>query len=178
MQDMEPGTFALHNRPTPTQSLTVQPNKRFQQLPDMTAYHSLSQNQSYMTAIDSQRAFSDNTAYSRFPANMNYNNLPQNRNEFLMSRLPPSTAGDAHGYVNLDSSFYHPGNLMSNTSVGNITPSSNFNEILPSQYIGGHNMSSIQPVSFNIFLKNNLLHLKFLNVGIISVNFLNGCLDV
>ncbi|KAK2387402.1 RNA polymerase II degradation factor protein [Trifolium repens] len=144
-EDMEPGTFALHNRPTPTQGLTVQPNKRFQQLPDMTAYHSLSQNQSYMTAIDSQRAFSDNTAYSRYPANMNYNNLPQNRNEFLMSRLPPSTAGDAHGYVNLDSSFYHPGNLMSNTSVGNITPSSNFNEILPSQYIGGHNMSSIQP---------------------------------
>ncbi|CAJ2639630.1 unnamed protein product [Trifolium pratense] len=148
-EDMEPGTLALHNRPTPTQGFTVQHNKHFQQLPDMTAYHSLPQNQSYMTAIDSQRAFSDNTTYNRYPANMNYNNLPQNRNEFLMSRLPPSTAGDAHGYGNLDSSFYHPGNLMSNPSVGNMTPSSNFNEILPSQYIGGHNMSSIQPDSFS-----------------------------
>ncbi|GAU32925.1 hypothetical protein TSUD_152860 [Trifolium subterraneum] len=144
-EDMEPGTFALHNRPTPTQGFTVQPNKHFQQLPDMTAYHSLPQNQSYMTAIDSQRAFSDNTAYNRYPANMNYNNLPQNRNEFLMSRLPPSTASDTRGYGNLDSSFYHPGNLA-NTSVGNITPSSNFNEILPSHYIGGRNMSSIQPI--------------------------------
>ncbi|CAI8596497.1 unnamed protein product [Vicia faba] len=142
-RDIEPGTFALHNRSAPTQGFTMQPNNHFQQ--SQEAYYSLPQNQSYMTTIDSQRAFSDNTAYSRSHANVNYNSLPQNRNEFLMSRLHPSTVSDAPGYGNLDSSFYRPGSFQSNTSLGNMKPSGNFNEILTSQYYGGHNLSSIQP---------------------------------
>ncbi|XP_058788252.1 uncharacterized protein LOC131662476 [Vicia villosa] len=142
-RDTEPGTFALHNRSGPTQGFTMQPNNHFQQ--SQEAYYSLPQNQSYMTTIDSQRAFSDNSAYSRSHANVNYNSLPQNRNELLMSRLHPSTVSDAPGYGNLDSSFYHPGSFQSNTSLGNMKPSSNFNEILTSQYYGAHNLSSIQP---------------------------------
>ncbi|XP_027187189.1 uncharacterized protein [Cicer arietinum] len=140
-EDMEP--FALRNPSLPTQGCTV-PNIHFQQSRHMKAYPSLPQNQSYLSTIDSQRAFLDNTAYNRFPANMNYNNLPQNRNEFLKSRLPPSIASDAHGYGNLDSSFYCPGSFLPNPSLANVKPSSNINEILPSQYNGGYNLSSNQ----------------------------------
>ncbi|CAK8565468.1 unnamed protein product [Lathyrus sativus] len=141
-RDIEPGTFALHNRPSPAQGFTVQPNNHFQQ--SREAYYALPQNQSYMATIDSRRAFSDNTAYSGSHANMNYNSLPQNRNEF-MSRLHPSTVSDAPGYGNPDSSLYCPGSFQPNASLGNMKPSSNLNEILTSQYYGGHNLSSVQP---------------------------------
>lgn len=144
-EDMEPSTFGLHNRSAPAQSFTMQPNNHFQQLPDMKAYQSVPQSQSYFANIDSQRAFSDTTAYNISPANMNYNNLLQNRNEFHMSRLPQSIASNAHGYGNLDSSVYYPEGFLSNPSVSNMNSSSNFSEISPSQYNGGHNFSSIQP---------------------------------
>lgn len=156
MQVMEPGIFALHNRSAPTQDLTVQSKRHYQQTPDIQGYHSLPQNQSYMPTINPQRAYSDNTAYNPSLADINYN-IPQNRNEFLqdrneflISRLPSATAGDAHGYGNLGSSFYNPGSFVANPSLGNMQPSSNFNEILPSQYDPGLNLSSIQQVIFII----------------------------
>ena len=150
MQVMEPGAFALPRRSALSQDLTVQSLEHFQQLPDMEGYCSLPQNQSYMTTINSQQAFSGNPPYNQSPVDMKCNLRP-NRNEFLMSRLPLATAGDTYGYGNLGSSLYDPGSLLSNSSLGYMMPSSNLDEILPSQYNAGHNIASIQQVRFVLF---------------------------
>ncbi|KAK7305012.1 hypothetical protein VNO77_42910 [Canavalia gladiata] len=140
---MEPGTFVLRKRSALHQDPTVQSSAHFRQLPGSKGYLSLPQNQSYITTINSQQAFSGNTAYNQSSADMKYN-LPQNRNEFLTSRLPPATARDAFSYGNLGSSFYSPGSFLSNPTAGYRMPPSKFDEILPSRYNGGHNISSIQ----------------------------------
>ncbi|TKY46789.1 hypothetical protein E2542_SST28838 [Spatholobus suberectus] len=140
---MEPGAFALPKRSSLPQDPTVQSSTHFHQLPDTKGYLSLPQNKPHITTINSQQAFSGITAYNQYPADRKYN-LPQNRNEFLTSRLPPATARDAFGYGNFGSSVYSPGSFMSNPSLGCMMPSSNLNEIFPSQYNDGHNVSSIQ----------------------------------
>ncbi|XP_061349671.1 uncharacterized protein LOC133294920 [Gastrolobium bilobum] len=141
---MEPGAFALPNRSALPQDLTVKSSLHFQQLPDTEGYGSLPQNQSYMTTTNSPQTFSGNNAYNQSHVDMKYN-IAQNRNELLMSRFPPATARDAFGYENLGSSFYRPGNFLSNPSLGGyMMPSSSFDQILPSQYNGGRNLSSIQ----------------------------------
>ncbi|XP_020230526.1 uncharacterized protein LOC109811252 isoform X2 [Cajanus cajan] len=144
-QVMEPGAFTLPKRSAVSlsQGPTVHSTTHFHQLPDTNRYLPLPQNKPYITSIDSQQAFSGHTAYNQSPADMNYN-LSQNRNEFLTSRLPHATARDAFGYGNLGSSIYSPGSFLSNPSLGRMMPSSNLNEVLPSQYNGGHNGSSIQ----------------------------------
>lgn len=150
MQVMEPAAFALPNRSALPQDLSVQSLMQFQQMLDTKGYRSLPQNQSYMATTNSQQAFSGSTAYNQSHADMKYY-LPQNKNEFLMSRLPAATARDALGYGNLGSSFYSSGSFPSNPSLGYTMASSNFDEILPSQYNGARNLSSIQQVSFTFF---------------------------
>lgn len=178
MQVKEPGTFALHSRSPPTQDFIPQSKIHLQQSPDIEGYyHSRPQNQSYMTTIDSQRAFSDSISYNRSHADMNYN-LPQSRNEFLMGRLTPATASNASGYGNLGSSFSNPGSFLSNPSLGNMKSSSNFNEILPSEYSGGRNLSSTHRVSFTISFDWSFLY-DVVNMVIIAVYYYyyfdNGC---
>ncbi|KHM99631.1 hypothetical protein glysoja_006474 [Glycine soja] len=140
---MEPGAFPLPMRSALPRDPTVHSSSHFHQLPDTKGYFSLPQNRSYNTTINSQLPFSGNTVYNQSPADMKYN-LLQNRNEFLTNRLPPATARDAFGYGNLGSSIYSSGSFLSNPSPGHMMPSSNFNEILPSQYNGGRNINSIQ----------------------------------
>lgn len=163
---MEPGTLALHNRSAPTQDFKVKSSVNFQQLRSAST-----QNQSYMTTNNSQHTFPNNIAFDESPMDMNYN-LPRNRNEFLASRLPPAISSDVFGYGNPGSSLYSPGSFLSNPSPGSfqtnpslgyMKPSSKFDKVLPSQYNGGRNLSSIQQVSFSSFcfvLKNDLFYMK------------------
>ncbi|KAE9598411.1 putative GBF-interacting protein [Lupinus albus] len=140
---MDPGTCALPNRFACLQDIPLQSSIQFQQLLDRKGYRSLPQNQSYMATINSQQAFSGSTAYSQSHADMKYN-LPQNRNEILMNRLPVATARDAFGHGNRGSSFCSSESFPSNSSLGYSVASSNFNDTLPPQYSGGHNLSSTQ----------------------------------
>lgn len=161
MQVMEPGAFALSKGSAHPQDPTVQSSTCFQQFPDTNGYLSLSQNEPYISTINSQQAFSGNIAYNQSSVHRNYN-LPQNKNEFLTSRLPLATARDAFGYGNLGSSFYSPGSFLSNPSLGCMMPSSSLNENLSSQYNDGHNISSIQRVSCTLFWWNDIFRTKLL----------------
>ena len=163
---MKPGGFAVSNRSTVPQDHSMQSSLHAEQLADTRGYHSLSQNYPYMTSINSNQEFPGGTAYNQSPAEMKYD-LPQNRNEIFISRLPP--ARDSYGYGNLVSS-YNPGGFLPNPSLGPIMPSSNFDEILPSQYGGGRNLNPIQPVSFTPFFNFQERIIIFLKQAVISVS--------
>ena len=147
MQVMKPGGFAVSHRSAVPQDLSMRSSLHAEQLADTRGYHSLSQNFPYMTSINSHQEFSGNTAHNQSPAEMKCN-LPQNRNEIFISRLPPGR--DSYGYGNPVSS-YNPGGFLPNPSLSPRMPSSKFDEILPSQYGGGLNLNPIQPVSFALF---------------------------
>lgn len=156
---MEPGAFPLPIRSTLPQDPTMRSSTHFQ-LPNDKGYLSLPQNKPHITTINPQQAFSgNNTAFNQSLADMNYN-LLQNRNELLTNRLPPATARDALGYGNIGSSIYIPGSFLSNPSPGHMMPSSNFNEIFPSQYNQGRHISSIPQVSWNIFLRGMVFSIQ------------------
>ncbi|KAL2322533.1 hypothetical protein Fmac_026912 [Flemingia macrophylla] len=140
---MEPGAFSLPMRSAISQDPTVHSSAHFRQLPDTNGYLSLPKNKPFHRTIDSQQAFSGHTAYNPTPADLNYN-LSHSRKEFLTNRLAPATTRDVFGYGNVGSSIYSTGSFLSNPSLGRLIPSSNFNDVLPSEYNGGHNGSSIQ----------------------------------
>lgn len=155
---MEP-RFALPHRSAHSQDLTLQSSLRLDQYADKKDYHPLHQNHQYMAAINAQKAFSGSSAYNHSLADMNYNH-PQSRNEYLMSRLTPSRGREGVGYGNRGFSSYNPRSFLSNSSLSPMMPSSNLDEILPSRYNGGRNLSLIQPVSFTIPLRKNKFSLK------------------
>ncbi|KHN18092.1 uncharacterized protein LOC114394852 [Glycine soja] len=144
---MEPGAFPLPMKSALPRDPTVHSSTHFHQLPDTKGYLSLPQNRPYNTTINSQLPFSGYTVYNQSPADMKYN-LLQNRNEFLINGFPPATARDAFGFGNLGSSIYSSGSFLSNPSPGHMMPSSNFNEILPSQYNDGCNHGSFSHWDF------------------------------
>ncbi|XP_028777907.1 uncharacterized protein LOC114734444 isoform X2 [Neltuma alba] len=135
---MEP-RFSLPQRSALLEDLRVQ---SFQQLEsdDKRGYHQQTQNQQYLPPV-MQQAFLDSSAYGHSLADMQYSH-PQNRKEFIPSGLTPARGRDAFGFGNPGS--YNPGSFLPNSSIGSMMPSSNFDDILPSQYASGRNGSLVQ----------------------------------
>ncbi|XP_054797724.1 uncharacterized protein LOC129302871 isoform X2 [Prosopis cineraria] len=136
---MEPH-FSLPQRSALLADLRVQSFQRLEP-DDERGYHSQIQNRQYLPPVV-QQEFSYSSAYGHSLADMKYSH-PQNRNELIMSRLTPARSRDAFGYGNSGSS-YNPGNFLPDSSLGPMMPSSNFDDILPSQYTNGRNGSLIQ----------------------------------
>ncbi|KAF7833509.1 GBF-interacting protein 1 [Senna tora] len=134
--------FSQPHRSALLQDLTVQSSLHLDQYADKKGYNPLTQNHRYMAAMNAQQPFSGSSAYNHSLEDMKYGH-PQNRNELLMSRLPPSRGRDAFGYGNTGSS-YNPGSFLPNSSLSSMMPSSNFDEILPSQYNGGRSLNLFQ----------------------------------
>ncbi|KAI9114638.1 hypothetical protein K1719_014336 [Acacia pycnantha] len=111
----------------------------FQQLEphDIRGYHPKFQNQQYVPPAV-QQAFSDGSAYGHSLADMIH---PQNRKEFVTSRLTPARGRDSFGYGNPGS---YIGSFPPKSPIGPMMPSSNFDDILPSQYNNRRNGSFIQ----------------------------------